>query len=122
MSESVYFFGYGMEGFFVGVFISQKSGGNVFCDVRLLDETYMAKRPWDYNNGDEIKDIEDKSLFELLFEIDIWSKYYFPVFSNKENQWYHKTEETDTDYIEALFEAVKFAYKKAIEVSQLKIY
>lgn len=61
-------------------------------------------------------------VIDLIIELDIWSKYYFPTFHIDNEQWYHKEDENDTCYMEMLYKVMKYAYNKAIEVTGLKTY
>ena len=75
-----------------------------------------------FNKGEEV---EYYYLFdddEWIISIDIWAKYYFPTFNEEQNQWYHKEDFRDADYIEDFSFILKEAYKKAIEVTGLKTY
>ena len=71
-------------------------------------------------NGDKVVGF---SLFDdWVLEIDIWAKYYFPKFNEDKNQWYHREDDTEANYIDDFSFILKETYKIAMKVSGLKTY
>ncbi len=71
-------------------------------------------------NGDKV--IAFSLFSDWILELNIWSKYYFPKFNEKKNQWYHKEDSDEADYIDDFNFILKETYNIAMKISGLKTY
>ena len=117
-NKEVFFFGYGSECNYFAIDVFKKSDSQAVANVFVLDEKYQDFDPADLTNGDKVMAFVDSD--DIIINIDVWSKYYFPTFSEEQRQWYHKICETDTDYMDMFHAVMKFAYSLAIK--EIKIY
>ena len=59
---------------------------------------------------------------DWIMIIDIWGKYYFPIFNEDHNQWYHRMKDNEACYMDDFSFILKEAYNKALEVTGIKLY
>ena len=118
MKKDCIFFTHGQESIFYAIELVKKSDSNIVVHTYKISENYQEFDCYEATNGDKVNCFVDKD--DLIFSIDVWSKYYFPKFYNENDQWYHRIEETDTSYIDILCEAMKFSYNLAIK--EIDIY
>jgi len=73
----------------------------------------------DLQNGDEVESYD-----EVLFcSINLWNKYYFPTFSNIENQWYYDYSGLGKECrMTAISDVMKFAVKIGLEKGNIELY
>lgn len=67
------------------------------------------------DNGAEICTFESDYLLEIL----LCTKYYFPKFKN-EYQWYYKDDNSDT--VQSMADAMKFAIDIGLKIAEIKTY
>lgn len=119
---------------FYAVTLEKKSDSNVLVKCYYLDASFthedidslidngtVIKYGQDYD-FDNLGSPDTKvSLFseDLIFGIDVLAKYYFPTFTNNENQWYHKTGDNETCSIDFLHFIMKFAYSASINTIKI---
>jgi hypothetical protein len=114
MTKELVFFTYGNECRFFGIHVDVRSKSNVFLEIYELEEDFLTSEEREKDTGDKLK--TDVNLHELIIEIDVWSKYYFPVFvKDNENQWYHRIDEDETCYMEVFYNVMKYAYSLAVK-------
>ena len=73
-----------------------------------------------FKNGDEVKAFSLYS--DWILEILIYPKYYFPKFNEEKNQWYHKEDDNDADWMDDFTFILKETYKIALKKTGLKTY
>lgn len=80
-------------------------------DIELPEE--------DLQNGDLVT-----SYYPTLFcSINLWNKYYFPTFSNAENQWYYDYPGLGKECkMTAISDVMKFAVKIGLEKGNIELY
>ena len=73
----------------------------------------------DLQNGDEVESYDD-----IIFcRIDLWNKYYFPTFSNAQNQWYYDYPGLGRECrMTAISDVMKFAVKIGLEKGNIELY
>lgn len=114
------FYKFGNEMNFFAVVIEHPSNKPVTAKIYKLNEEGDFIRN---KTGDLIMLHYVKSFGEKVCELEIWNKYYFPVFTNVQNQWYHQIEgSSSTCYMEMLYKVMRFAYDQAIKIADINIH
>lgn len=97
----------------------------ITCEIKQLNHNvqvriYDIELPQeDLQNGDEVESYE-----EIIFcTIELWNKYYFPTFSNVQNQWYYDYPRLGKECrITAISDVMKFAVKIGLEKGNIELY
>ena len=84
--------------------VVKELGFNCLVTIYEIDTPQPDGNVLDIENGQMVA----TSDFKKFCEIDMWGKYYFPVFSTEMNQWYYD-DSGNMDYIQAMYEVMKFA-------------
>ena len=84
------------------------------CVVKVYDIELPQE---DLKNGDIVESFDGV----LFVTIDIWNKYYFPQFTNIEDQWYHNYSGKE-DRIGAVSDVMKYALDLGKSEGEIEIY
>lgn len=117
-NKDVFYFGYGTNFHYFAIEIIKKCELNVEVNVYKIEEKYQSFNHCETKNGDKVNAFVDSD--DKILSLNVWGKYYFPTFTNNENQWYHKTTDKGTDYMDMLHAIMKFSY--ALAIKEIKIY
>ena len=99
--------------FFVEIIVN-KVGSSVLANIYEIDDHDVI-----FNNGEIIT----VSMYDLtlLGSINIYNKYYFPIWNNEVNQYYYN-DDGKSDMIGSRAWVMKIALKLGLEIGEIETY